>query len=215
MAVFTEPVDKWRNLNGNNLLQLMYEAPERHSYTFQSYAQLTMAQLHMAKTNKPMKIIERSVWSGRHVFAENLLHSGKMAPSEFEVLNAWFEFLKASNRVDLGVDLIVYLRTSPLVAYQRLKSRARSEEKIVSLNYLQDLHDLHEKWLLDNPVPDSLGGAKVLVVDANKDISTVPQVYSEHECSILDALRKHQNNLSLTLSPIRAGKPLGDLSNCI
>ena len=35
-AVFQEPVDKWRDLDGHNLLQLMYTDPSRHSYTFQS-----------------------------------------------------------------------------------------------------------------------------------------------------------------------------------
>lgn len=64
------------------------------------------------------------------------------------MLKAWFEFLRSCPKeVDLSVDLVIYLRTTPEVAYQRLKARARSEEKIVSLEYLQDLHNLHEKWL--------------------------------------------------------------------
>ena len=77
-AVFQEPVDKWRDLDGHNLLELMYTDPRRHSYTFQSFVQLTMAQLHAAKTNKRIKMIERSLWSARYVFAENLLRSQKM-----------------------------------------------------------------------------------------------------------------------------------------
>ncbi len=43
--VFMEPVDKWKNLDGNNLLELMYKEPKRHSFTFQSYVQLTMAEV--------------------------------------------------------------------------------------------------------------------------------------------------------------------------
>ena len=134
-------VEKWRNLNGNNLLQLMYTS-KRHSYTFQSYVQLTMAQLHAANVPTPIKMIERSLWSSRHVFGKNLEQTKKMAQSEFEVLNAWFEFLKSCPDVDLGVDIVVYLRTSPDVAYKRLKARARSEEKVVSIDYLKDLHEV-------------------------------------------------------------------------
>ena len=37
-----------------------------------------MAQLHTAKTSKRVKIMERSLWSARYVFAENLLRSKKM-----------------------------------------------------------------------------------------------------------------------------------------
>ena len=68
VSILTEPVDKWRDLNGNNLLQLMYTAPFRHSYTFQSYVQLTMTQLHNMKVSTPIKMLERSVYSSRHVF---------------------------------------------------------------------------------------------------------------------------------------------------
>merc|ERR1719315_121613 len=111
-----------------------------------------------------------------------------MADSEFEVLNSWFEFLQgSSNQVDLGIDLIIYLRTSPEVAYQRLKARSRSEEKIVSIDYLRDLHDLHESWLVQDQVHRK-GGAKVIIIDADKDINCVPQVYSEHEATIFEAL---------------------------
>ncbi len=210
VCVLTEPVDKWRDLDGHNLLQLMYEEPERHSYTFQSYVQLTMAQQHTAKTSKAVKIMERSVWSGRFVFAENLKRAQKMADSEFAVYNAWFEFLKTSNDVDLGLDLIIYLRTSPQVAYQRLKARARSEEKIVSLNYLQELHDLHEAWLM-NSNSKFCGGARVLVIDADKDLSEVPTVYSEHEQSILEQVKKYHNDSILTLNTCK--KPFANLTN--
>ena len=37
VELLPEPVESWRNLNGHNLLQQMYEQPERHSLTFQTY----------------------------------------------------------------------------------------------------------------------------------------------------------------------------------
>ena len=218
VEVFTEPVEKWRNLEGHNLLQLMYQDPERHSYTFQSYVQLTMTQLHTAKTNKPIKFIERSLWSQRYVFAENLLKSGKMAASEFEVLNSWFEFLQSNANVDLGIDLIIYLRTTPEVAYQRLKARSRSEEKIVSIDYLKDLHELYEAWLVQEQT--NIGGAKVVVIDANKDIKLVPQVYSEHQDTIFEAMsNKKADNDDIVRPKDRRSKlakvlnPLQDVSH--
>ena len=33
VEVLTEPVDRWRNVNGHNLLQLMYEDPSRYQNT--------------------------------------------------------------------------------------------------------------------------------------------------------------------------------------
>lgn len=43
---------------------------------------------------------------------------------------------------------LVYLRTTPEVVYERMKMRGRSEESSVSLDYLKQLHDLHENWLI-------------------------------------------------------------------
>lgn len=37
--VLTEPVSKWQDVKGHNLLQLMYDDPSRWSLTFQSYVQ--------------------------------------------------------------------------------------------------------------------------------------------------------------------------------
>lgn len=45
---------------------------------------------------------------------------------------------------------LVYLRTSPEVVYERMRKRARSEESCVPLKYLEELHKLHEEWLITN-----------------------------------------------------------------
>ena len=77
-------------------------------------------------------MMERSLFSARHCFVENLHDSGKMSDAEFSVLCEWFDFLASGNlsSVDVGVDLIIYLRTEPEVAYERKKSRARKEEEV-------------------------------------------------------------------------------------
>lgn len=44
--------------------------------------------------------------------------------------------------------LSVYLRTTPSVAYGRVMQRSRNEEGGgVSLEYLTQLHGLHEEWI--------------------------------------------------------------------
>lgn len=42
------------------------------------------------------------------------------------------------------------MRTSPEVVYERMRKRARSEESCVPLKYLEELHKLHEEWLITN-----------------------------------------------------------------
>ena len=53
------------------------------------------------------------MFSAKYCFVENLKRSGKMPLCEYEVLTSWFDFLLSSPQVDLGVDLIVYMRVSP------------------------------------------------------------------------------------------------------
>ncbi|KAL8597677.1 hypothetical protein ACOMHN_012644 [Nucella lapillus] len=66
---------------------------------------------------------------------------------------------------------MVYLRASPETCHERIKIRNRSEESCVSLEYLQDLHTLHENWLM-NKTTGHLP-APVLVIDADKDMAEV------------------------------------------
>jgi len=46
--------------------------------------------------------------------------------------------------------IVVYLKTDPKVAFQRIAQRGRSEENGITLEYLQSVHDLHEDWLCNN-----------------------------------------------------------------
>lgn len=110
VSIVMEPVEKWRDLKSHNLLQLMYEDPERWSLCFQTYVQLTMLQNHTMKSDKSVRMMERSLFSAKYCFAENLRKSGKMPSSEFEVLTKWFEFILECPSIDLSADLIVYLK---------------------------------------------------------------------------------------------------------
>ena len=113
VEVLKEPVDRWRDVNGHNLLQLMYEDPSRWAMPFQSYVQLTMLDHHLHKSNKAVKLMERSIYSARYCFVENMHKSGKMLGCEFEVLDEWFKFATDNSGLNINVDLIIYLRTTP------------------------------------------------------------------------------------------------------
>ena len=43
----------------------MYADPARYSYMFQSYVQLTMMDIHTARFEQPIRMMERSIHSGR------------------------------------------------------------------------------------------------------------------------------------------------------
>lgn len=150
---------------GTNLLELMYSDPTRYAFLFQSYVQLTMLQLHTYKTLSPYKIMERSVYSAR-CFIENMKRTEMLRPVEVVVLEDWYDWcIKSAN---IETDLIVYLRTTPETVYERMRERARKEENAVSLEYLKQIHQIHDDWLFHQTlftVP-----APVIMLDGNKSL---------------------------------------------
>jgi len=176
IEVVCEPVDRWRDCKGHNILGLLYEDSARWGLLFQSYVQLTMMKNHLQPVSAPVKLLERSIYSGRYCFVENLQRSGKLRAAELLLLDEWFDWIVSSQPV--AVDHIVYLRSSPEVVHERIRLRSRSEEAVIPLSYLQELHERHEDWLVNKssgfPVP-----APVLVLDANQDLQSIHKAYSQ------------------------------------
>ena len=184
VKVITEPVHKWRNLKGDNLLQKMYEDPERWALVFQTYVQLTMLEQHTDRGDEEVKIMERSLYSARYCFVEDLFRTKKMQASEYEVISSWFKFLNSRmHDVDLGVDLLIYLQTSPEKAMERVQKRNRGEENLISLSHIRDMHQLHEEWLIDAKYPRP---GPVVVINADEDLEDIIGEFIAQENLILN-----------------------------
>lgn len=63
--------------SGGNVLQMMYEKPERWAYTFQGYAcmsrvraQINLASSKLCHAENPVQFFERSVYSDRCVWGQ-------------------------------------------------------------------------------------------------------------------------------------------------
>ncbi|XP_063616959.1 deoxynucleoside kinase-like isoform X1 [Cydia splendana] len=207
ITLLTEPVEEWRNLRGWNLLDLMYKDPTKWAMAFQAYVSLTMLDMHRRPTATPVKLMERSLYSARYCFVEHMHRSGTLHPAQFSVLDEWFRFIH--NEIPIQADLIVYLKTNPVIAHERIKKRARSEEQCVPLSYLEELHTLHEDWLVNRTHAEC--PAPVLVIDADLDLSQITEEYKRSEHQILrkavDVVMRSPNKLSpkkpITSSPIK------------
>ncbi|XP_061449591.1 thymidine kinase 2, mitochondrial [Rhineura floridana] len=181
IEVLTEPVSKWRNVRGHNPLGLMYQDAARWGITLQTYVQLTMLDQHTKPMISPIRMMERSIHSAKHIFVENLYRSGRMPEVDYVVLTEWFEWI--TKNMDVSVDLIVYLQTSPETCYKRLKRRCREEEKVIPMEYLAAIHQLYEEWLIKQTlfkVP-----SPVLVLQADHDLQDMMEKYEENQDRIL------------------------------
>eukprot|EP00088_Acartia_fossae_P005814 TRINITY_DN12623_c0_g1_i1.p1 TRINITY_DN12623_c0_g1~~TRINITY_DN12623_c0_g1_i1.p1 ORF type:complete len:260 (-),score=57.19 TRINITY_DN12623_c0_g1_i1:223-1002(-) len=172
-----EPVSKWQNVSGTNMLEKMINDGDRWLATFELYASKTRLENVLTKgLDAKYRVMERSLYSEQYCFNQILKDEQKMSEGEFAVLNRWFKTLMNYDGLDLGVDLIIYVRTDPDILEKRIQKRGRKEETeskdSVSIEFLRKLHKYHEDWLIHHkhPVP-----AKVLVVDGNDEDARVTE----------------------------------------
>lgn len=166
---------------------------------FQDYVTLTMLKNHIKETEKPVKLMERSMFSARYCFVEKMLSSGTIHEGMYHILQEWYDFLHQQH--DIHADLIVYLRTTPEKAHERVKLRARNEESCVPIEYLQDLHRLHESWLIDGKF---FRPAPVFCIDANLGLDQIIAEYQKSESQILrsgPSIYIENTNHGITVSP--------------
>merc|ERR1719221_1680872 len=180
VELIPEPVAQRCDVNGHNLLGKLYEDPKRWSFQFQSYVQLTRLQLLKKPSNCSVKIIERSIQNNRYCFLENARKEGSLCGAELEGLVSWYDWLNST--IGVPLDLIVYLKTSPEVAYERLKARGRKEEAGVPMEFIESLHQSYEDWLIhekQGKLP-----APVLVLDADQGIDNMITTYEQYKDEI-------------------------------
>lgn len=195
-----EPVNKWlaaKDENDKNLLTNFYEDTDRWSYTFQNYAFITrttnlMDAIEKCKPKtftdyisiffnriifgkKLVIFTERSILTDRHVFAEMLHDSKNINLMEWTMYLDWYKVFKNS----LKINSVVYLRTEPQKSFERVNKRARDEEKTVSLEYLESVHNKHEKWLKNNKDAVFLDGNQEFENDNMKQLNIINQIKSK------------------------------------
>jgi deoxyadenosine/deoxycytidine kinase len=142
-----EPVSEWNTItdeNNRGMLELFYENPKKYAFSFQMMAYISrLANMQNAIKNHPNHIIlmERSLLTDYHVFAEMLHEKGDLLHEEFAIYRKWFHHFNT-----IPMDGLIYLETSPEVALERCQKRNRQGETI-SLEYLQELHERHETWI--------------------------------------------------------------------
>ncbi|KAM7507595.1 hypothetical protein LguiA_018048 [Lonicera macranthoides] len=150
VEIVPEPIDKWQDVGPDhfNILDAFYAEPQRYAYTFQNYVFVTrvMQEKESSGGIKPLRLMERSVFSDRMVFVRAVHEANWMNEMEISIYDSWFDPV-VSSLPGLIPDGFIYLRATPDTCHKRMLLRKRAEEGGVSLDYLRDLHEKHESWL--------------------------------------------------------------------
>jgi|TARA_R110002012_G_scaffold278402_1_gene466030 deoxyguanosine kinase len=144
-----EPVRVWNTImdkEGNNIIKCYYKDQKKYAFQFQMMAYITrITQLRKAVElydGKCIIITERSIETDRQVFAKMLYENKTLDNISYTIYLKWFDELSRN----LTVDNLIYLKTTPSTSFDRVIKRNRPGETI-SLDYLEDCHEHHERWL--------------------------------------------------------------------
>ena len=80
---------------------------------------------------------------------------------EWKIYNFWYNNNFINKLLNKKI-YYIYLRSDPKICLERINKRSRSEEVNIKIEYLDKLHDLHEKWL--NKKEDN-----ILILDNDDD----------------------------------------------
>lgn len=176
-----EPVDIWntiRDENDNPILTLYYENQKEYAFSFQMMAYISRLKILKEAVDKGYKYIvsERSLDTDKYVFAKMLYDEKKIKHVEYQIYLKWFdEFKKIFEEEN-----IVYVKTSPEVACERVNKRAREGENI-PLEYLENCHKYHEDWINNDIITN-----QYLLIDGNNDIEENPEIMDKWMNMIYD-----------------------------
>ena len=110
--------------------------------------------------------MERSPFFIRNTFNKNDFNNNNINEDEFNVINEMY------NKTDniWKSNLYIYLRSSPNKSLERINHRGRLNELNIDINYITDIHNLHEEtyqMALENKLD-------IIVIDVdNKSISEI------------------------------------------
>jgi len=141
--VVSEPV------SSNPFLEDFYCDPKRWAFSAQVFMVTHRFRRQMGVLkNAPSQqgiVLDRCFHEDR-VFGEVVYEMGYLS------MRDWDSYLLLHDSFDQVLqvpDVIVYLKIEPEVALERIRSRGRSVEAGITLEYMERLHSAYERWITD------------------------------------------------------------------
>lgn len=158
LAIDLEPVDNW-----TDYLENLYNTPNS-SYDFQIKVWIDRCWIQEKTTTAVL--MERSPNFIKNVFVRKAYEDNTISEKEYENI---ISLHKTTDEL-WKPNGYIYLRSDPDKCLQRINKRGRLAEKNITLEYIQQLHELHEK----NYKEAQSSNMNIIAIDVeNKSISDI------------------------------------------
>ena len=147
LVYFQEPINIWNTISNDNktLLEQYYENQQKYGFSFQMMVMLArITELKKLIKLNPDSIIvmERSFYSDKYIFLDMLYNKKVIDIYEYQIYNLWYESIVQ----DLPTHYYIYLTSTPESCIEKIKLRNRVGEQNIKIEYLDELHNYHEKF---------------------------------------------------------------------
>ena len=136
---FKEPIEQWEEI-----LLKFSQNPKDYAFPTQTHIMTTMHQQRSEKQTADIRIYERSYLSAQYVFQASLQQAGYLNGLECAILDNLRTTLGRNMPVP---DKIVYLKLSPSSAYERTKLRNSENDRLLTMDYFNLIHQKHEEMI--------------------------------------------------------------------
>ena len=158
LAIDLEPVDNW-----TDYLENLYNTPNS-SYDFQ--IKVWIDRCWIQEKTATAVLMERSPNFIKNVFVRKAYEDKTISEKEYENI---ISLHKTTDEL-WKPNGYIYLRSDPDKCLQRINKRGRLAEKNITLEYIQQLHELHEK----NYKEALSSNMNIIAIDVeNKSISDI------------------------------------------
>jgi deoxyadenosine/deoxycytidine kinase len=158
----------FEDVESNPYLNSFYEDMQRWSFNLQIYfLNSRFRKILLIRKSGKTVIQDRTIYEDAYIFAPNLHSMNLMSTRDFDNYTALFEMI---NSLIPAPDLLIYLRGSVPTLVNQIQKRGREYESAIRLDYLKNLNDLYEEWI----VSYNLGKSLIVDVD-NLNIEDNPE----------------------------------------
>jgi deoxyadenosine/deoxycytidine kinase len=158
----------FEDVESNPYLNSFYEDMQRWSFNLQIYfLNSRFRKILLIRKSGKTVIQDRTIYEDAYIFAPNLHSMNLMSTRDFDNYTDLFEMI---NSLIPAPDLLIYLRASVPTLVNQIQKRGREYESAIRLDYLKNLNDLYEEWIVNY----NLGKSLIVDVD-NLNIEDNPE----------------------------------------